>query len=276
MPGSGLLPFRPPPLPQEMLSSWIVRLCLGLGCELQAFTTQILGTSMLLWNGDVDRQVPEAAILGLSRYTGYEPELVRSLTLQAYKGAVFHSEATSGPLRWVLPVMAYRWKTHNPGMQFCADCLAADQVPYFRKFWRLSFYTFCPGHQKLLRESCPNCGVSPLPVRRDFSANPNAIIPLHFCARCLVDLRESTSEDRLGLSITPALGYTKLLTRIEDSSLMASLDVALFDRLYFQTRGLIAISRVFPDGRLQPRVTAQNGSVRERYHKIAPFVSHLP
>ena len=272
---SGLLPFRQPPQPQEILSSWIVRLCLGLGCELQAFTTQILGSTMSLWNGDVDRQVPEAAISGLSRHTGLNPELVRDLTLQAYAGRVFRFGSKSGPLRWVLPVVAHRWKIPKPGLQFCADCMAEDTVPYFRKVWRLAFYTFCPRHQKFMQEGCSACGMRPLPARRDFSVNPKLVVPLHVCTGCLADLRGESPETDVGLPRLVHEQYTQFLLRIEGTSFCDSLDLRFFDHLYTQTRGLIGFDRSRATSQKRLRLTAQNAAARERYAKISPFILSL-
>jgi hypothetical protein len=273
MPGSGLLPFRAPPLPQELLSSWIIRLCLGLGCELQAFTTQILGTTMLIWNRDVDRQIPESAVLELSRRTALGRKVVQGLTLQSYAGTIFRPAPRSGPLRWVLPVVDYQWKKEKPGMQYCEDCLAEDLVPYFRKFWRLGFFTFCPHHLKVLQEGCPSCGVSPLPVRRNFSDNPSRVTPLHVCASCLTDLREKVPRANLRGSSVALRTYTDFLLRIERASFGTDLDIRFFDNLYRQTRGYMtpnARNNMESDSR---RKTVQNGTVQERYKKTSSKIA---
>lgn len=271
----GLLPFRAPPLPQEMLSSWIVRLCLGLGCQLQPFTIKVLGATMFLWNSDVDRQVPEQVVLGLNRYTGYAPELVQGLTLQSYAGTIFKDGAKSGPLRWVLPVLDHLWKTQMVGMQFCADCLAEDKIPYFRKFWRLAFFTFCPRHQKFLQEGCPKCGVPPMPTRRDFLVNPDVVVPLHVCAACLTDLRKGSPTASLGKQDAAHRAYTHFLIRVEDADFGPDLDLRFFDRLHKQTSGFLGSRRGDPFAGRQPRITAQNGTVRERYTKISPWIVSL-
>jgi hypothetical protein len=273
MPQSWLLPFREPPFPQEILSSWIVRLCLGLGCELQAFTTQILGTSMFLWNGDVDRQVPESAIVGLSRHTGIEPELVRSLTLQAYAGIIFNSKAQSGPLRWALPVVAYRWQTRRPGIQYCPSCLSDDPVPYFRKFWRLAFYTFCPHHQEFLQEACPKCGATIFPSRRNFSVDPDDVVPLYVCPGCRSDLRRSLDRVDFCPEDLPHRTYGELLLKTEWESFSRSSNLSFFDALYRHTRGYIGYVRRNTPVTKQGRITVQNGTVQERYARILPWIS---
>jgi hypothetical protein len=275
MPGLELLPFRAPPLPHEMLSSWIVRLCLGLGCELQAFTTQILGTTMLLWNTDVDRRLPDHAIASLSRRTGFNSDPIRALTLESYNGIIFDSKAKSGPLRWILSVNSYRWKTRNMGIQYCPNCLAGDRVPYFRKFWRLAFYTFCPHHQVFLRDACPECNSPLFPSRRDFSVDPQHVVPLHCCAVCGLDLRGNPPETDFHQANELHETYREVLLRTEVESFGTDLDMCFFDGLYARARGYIGYrKRNAPLGK-HGRATVQNGPVRERYGRILPWLSRL-
>lgn len=40
---------------------------------------------------------------------------------------------------------------------FCRSCLLEDPVPYFRRSWRFSFYTFCPIHLVNLSATCSKC-----------------------------------------------------------------------------------------------------------------------
>jgi len=42
--------------------------------------------------------------------------------------------------------------------RFCAACLAADRVKYFRLEWRFKCWRWCPAHSCLLLENCPHCG----------------------------------------------------------------------------------------------------------------------
>ena len=44
------------------------------------------------------------------------------------------------------------------GQQFCPACLAEDVNPYFRKRWRVAFYTFCTKHNIMMLDRCPECG----------------------------------------------------------------------------------------------------------------------
>lgn len=53
------------------------------------------------------------------------------------------------------------------GLQFCPKCLAADPEPYFRKRWRVAFYTWCTIHDTMLHERCPQCGAPVIFQRRE-------------------------------------------------------------------------------------------------------------
>lgn len=42
-------------------------------------------------------------------------------------------------------------------LRYCPICLSSDKNPYFRLFWRLSYYSTCLKHQVLLIDKCPQC-----------------------------------------------------------------------------------------------------------------------
>jgi hypothetical protein len=67
-------------------------------------------------------------------------------------------------------------------MQYCPDCFASDEFPYFRRAWRLATRISCFVHRKGLRDRCPSCrsGIASF-------AQPH-LIPQHICAVCGFDL----------------------------------------------------------------------------------------
>jgi hypothetical protein len=81
---------------------------------------------------------------------------------------------------------------HHHGMQFCPMCLAEDKEPYFRKRWRVAFYTMCTRHHCMVHDRCPSCGVPVAFHRREmgkFSQVEAGLITQ--CHVCDFDLRES-------------------------------------------------------------------------------------
>lgn len=81
-------------------------------------------------------------------------------TLAAYEGILFECFKRSGELPWVMPIVKRGRNRLGYGMQFCPQCLATDEKPYYRRLWRLSCMVICPVHGCYLHDCCPECGAS--------------------------------------------------------------------------------------------------------------------
>ena len=182
-------PVHPHPLPDELLSSWIVRVARGNGIKLQTLTRMLFGTDRTPWNRDIDRSAPSWVLNAFSEHTGIHRPLLVRRTLRAYRGRLFSDVPLSGQLKWILPVRSNGTKRAAFGMQFCPDCLATDEVPYFRKRWRVAFYTYCPVHQIELYDACPACGSPVAHFRGDFNRELSAALPMSSCHMCGQDFR---------------------------------------------------------------------------------------
>ncbi len=60
-----LLPVHLKPLPDELLSSWLVRIAHGHGMKLQTFCAVIFGREKSIWNRDIDKLAPEWLVMRL-------------------------------------------------------------------------------------------------------------------------------------------------------------------------------------------------------------------
>ncbi len=190
-----LWPAHPKPLPDELLSSWLIRIARAHGLKLQTFCDRVFGNERQLWNRDIDRLGPEWLLSSLVRHTGTSIETVRQTTLDIYRGRLFHRHPSAGVLRWILPVGMYHRKRRNFGLQFCPQCLAEDQEPYFRTQWRLAILTWCPLHRLFLHDRCPGCN-APVAFHRRELGHP-AITdagPLSLCHACGFDLRFASRQ----------------------------------------------------------------------------------
>lgn len=155
---SPLWPIHFKPLPDELLSSWLVRLAHSHGLKVQTFCNLIFGNRLQVWNRDIDRLAPEWLITELSDRTGATIKQVMDTTLQSYHGVVYHRHRTSGTLAWVQSLKLHHRKFEGFGLQFCPKCLASDEEPYFRKSWRVAFNVICTRHKCMLHDRCPHCG----------------------------------------------------------------------------------------------------------------------
>ena len=191
---SPLWPIHLKPLPDELLSSWLVRLAHSHGLKVQTFCNLIFGNRLQVWNRDIDRLAPEWLITELSDRTGTPIEQVMDATLQSYQGVVYHRHRASGTLSWIQSLKLHHRKFEGFGLQFCPECLAGDEEPYFRKSWRVAFHTICPNHQSMLHDRCPHCRRGVAFHRNDMRHTEYVTtVSIKECHHCGFDLSESQS-----------------------------------------------------------------------------------
>ncbi|MGV0962443.1 MAG: TniQ family protein [Polynucleobacter sp.] len=189
---SPLWPIHFKPLPDELLSSWLVRLAHSHGLKVQTFCNLIFGNRLQVWNRDIDRLAPEWLITELSDRTGTDMGQVIATTLQSYQGVIYHRYRASGTLSWIQSLKLHHRKFEGFGLQFCPECLASDEEPYFRKSWRVAFNTICTAHNCILHDRCPDCGYGVAFHRNDMRhAEYVATIALKECHHCGFDLSKS-------------------------------------------------------------------------------------
>lgn len=155
---SPLWPIRYKPLPDELLSSWLVRLARGHGLRVQTFCNLIFGNQLQVWNRDIDRLGPNWIVDVLAERTGTPIEVARATTLRSYEGRLYPVFLSSGVLQWITTLQLFHRTRQGFGMQYCPQCLFEDLVPYFRKEWRVAFITTCSRHQCMMRDRCVACG----------------------------------------------------------------------------------------------------------------------
>ncbi len=184
-----LWPAHPQPLPDELLSSWIVRIAEANGVKLQTMTHLLFGLYNLPWNHDIDRLAPKWFLKGICAHAGSSYWDAYRMTLAGYRTRLYRYRKDSGQLRWILPVRINSTKRDGFGMQYCPACLAMDKEPYFRRKWRVAFHAFCPMHKIMLHDCCPACGAAVTFYRRDFGRTIDEAGAICLCFQCQFDLR---------------------------------------------------------------------------------------
>ncbi|MDD5249052.1 MAG: TniQ family protein [Rhodocyclaceae bacterium] len=187
-----LWPVHFKPLPDELLSSWLVRLASAHGLKVQTLSRLLAGSDYQLWNRDLDRVSPAWLLDALCWKTATPPEVGVGTTLKAYEGKIYRTFHDSYVLPWILPLKMYHRTRRGYGLQFCGRCLATDPEPYFRKRWRVAFYTWCAIHNVMLQDRCPNCGAPVIFQRRELG-RPKEVDggSIAQCYACDFDFRES-------------------------------------------------------------------------------------
>lgn len=185
-----LWPVHLKPYPYELLSSWLVRIAHGHGLKLQTFCAIVFGRDKNIWNRDIDKSTPDWLIEHIATATGSSAETVINTTLKSYEGILYETHQPNGNTKWINPLGIYHRIHKHHGLQFCPMCLASDEDPYFRKYWRLALYTECEKHHILLQDRCSNCG-SPINFHRVEMGIRSRINPgsITNCYQCNFDLR---------------------------------------------------------------------------------------
>jgi hypothetical protein len=116
--------------------------------------------------------------------------------LHAYEGLLYRKFKLSGVLHWILALKMYHRKPEGYGLQFCPACLAEDEIPYFRKRWRVAFNTVCTKHGTMLCDRCPECGTAIAFHRLDMAGPQSLEIgTVSYCHSCGFDLRAASTEE---------------------------------------------------------------------------------
>lgn len=185
-------PCHPSPEPDELLSSWLVRLAIANQSKLQTLCSQFLPDGHSMWARDIDRSVSPMTVQAIAKLTAQKEEVVWGTTLKAYEGELFPESNSRNAAYHFLPLGVYHRTRRCFGQMYCPQCLAGDDTPYFRRIWRLTLATVCSIHRCLLLDQCPNCGATLSFFRQTLGQHLNgALQSICRCSNCSADLRES-------------------------------------------------------------------------------------
>lgn len=201
--------------------------------KLQTFCRVALGKGQDLWFRDIDRQVPDWFVHALFEHTGAGVRQIKRASLLDYRGVLYRRYRWSGHQYWLLPLSMVDTSHHHHGMQFCPLCLAEDEVPYFRKRWRVAFYTMCTKHQCMVHDRCPSCGAPVAFHRREMGKIGQVDAGLITqCHACDFDLRESKVIEPVIYDESAGLTWLPALHMLEGVDVNARYNVGFFAVLH--------------------------------------------
>ncbi|WP_425545499.1 TniQ family protein [Labrys sedimenti] len=172
-----------PILGDELISSWLARSALTLGCDPLVLTGAIW-PHWRVWTVDVDRAFPEDRLEALIRACGIARARICKAGLEDVHQAI-SCHIDQGIWPWLL-AYGTRNRRHRGGLQYCPRCLGGNHIPYYRRAWRLAWHTGCAIHGETLRDGCPCCSAAIEPHLLTAQA-----IRLDRCASCGGDLRQA-------------------------------------------------------------------------------------
>ena len=176
-----------PLLPNELISSWLIRAALTQGCDPLVLTGKVFGKWRIL-TIDADRLHGDEKILPLSDISGNSIETFEQASLFPVASKIHGSTPPEAIWPWILAIGARNTK-RSGGLQFCPCCLIEDSRPYYRQQWRFAWHTTCEKHRCSLLDRCSSCNAPIEPHRLE--ANNRV---LSVCASCKLDLSQSVSQ----------------------------------------------------------------------------------
>ena len=172
-----------PLLPDESLTSWLVRAALVQGCDPPTLAGWIW-RRWRVWAIDADRGIPEERLVALCDVCGISAEAFNAAALRPLAARIMGASPDSrAAWPWILTLGARNMK-RSGGVQFCPACLRDDRTPHYRLQWRFAWHTGCDVHDVGLMDRCPNCASPIEPHRLRADARHEAV-----CATCEADLR---------------------------------------------------------------------------------------
>lgn len=226
-----LWPAHPKPLPDELLSSWLMRTAHANGLRLQTFCNLIFGGRRQVWNRDIDRLGPTWLISTMAACTGTPWTIAYGTTLRTFEGVLFRRFRAAGTLQWIQTLLMYHRKRQGYGLQVCPRCLREGEQPYYRRIWRVSFNTVCPLHQRMLLDRCPACGAGIAFHRTDIGRDQLHDMPrlMLACHRCGLNLSNVDAPALHGYDHSSLEGHVRLCRTLQ---LGEQLDQARLDVMH--------------------------------------------
>lgn len=174
--------YKPRPLPDELLSSWLIRVALDHSVIIRQFTRAVW-PEISIWTRDIDVFAPDIIIKTMAEKCEVRLDEAFGTTLRSYEGLVFPYSG-SGLTQFLLPIGVYHRVRKSPGQQWCPLCFISDKQRYWRRSWRLAFNTTCLEHGIILADRCQDCG-TPVTIHKS----------LDFCCyRCNAQFDEHPCE----------------------------------------------------------------------------------
>jgi len=175
-----------PLLPDEIISSWLVRAALIQGCDPMTLTLTVW-PKWRIWTQDADRFFNEDRLDPICALSGIEKLVLQSASLFPIARQIYgRKPPEKAAWTWVVAPGARNTKRHS-GIQYCPTCLKNDVSPYFRLQWRFAWHTGCKVHGHALLDRCHVCNA---PVEYHRLQAENSLLTV--CATCKVDLRSAS------------------------------------------------------------------------------------
>lgn len=268
--GTKLWPIHPQPLPDELLSSWMIRVARDNGFKVHSFYAAHFGRERQIWNRDIDHHAPTWLLDGLEAHTGVQRVRLETMTLRAFESVAFERFNETGNTRFLMPLSIFHRTRRAYGQQFCPLCLNEDKTPYLRRRWRLALAVVCAQHGVLLQDRCGSCGSPLVPHRADM--HTTSTFPqrntLRQCGHCrgsvVAAAEQATSE---------AIDTQRCIDRVLDQGFATLTDHSpVYSHLYFDGLRQLMIGLVALGSLPDQRGSFEGAGIGDRLQRLQAVV----
>ena len=178
------LPLAPRPLPDELLSSWLMRTAAANAVSFKELVEvlEIRDPESLVPGQMLDYSVPEITLRALSHFTRVPYSTLRKLDLNVRVPDINVALLLRFPQRGLSPSCS-RESSWRLRYAFCPQCVSLQKTLHIRWDWCFAALLRCGVHRSPLIDSCPQCGeIEPL------SFSPPTKLPSLVCRSCFKDL----------------------------------------------------------------------------------------
>ena len=219
-------PYRPQPRPDELLSSWFLRIAHGLRLKPYTLAHTTWRSTPPLLTRDIDNFADPRVVGVMAVKADVTIKRAWETTLASFDGLLVERYVVGGRNPWVLSLGVRHRARNLAGLQYCPRCL--EQSAYFRRAWRVGFVTCCPVHVLRLLDRCHACGAT---------IEPHRSPALQTCSRCNADLRqgEPPEASRRVLEL-----QTRALAVLSRGWGRLGASIFSWSHLYFETLRIVA------------------------------------
>lgn len=188
------LPAFVKPYPDELLSSWLVRLSFEHGLNKSMLLRQL---GLVKEASKIDKCNDDRELSMLANLANCTIQEIREMTLESYRNKLFavnNFSYSKIPSVWITK-SHFRSKSglRTENLLFCPSCLSKENKPaYFRKHWKLSISFVCTECCCYLKDCCPHCGISASAMNTGAQVGINQTVRDYMltCGGCLNDISE--------------------------------------------------------------------------------------
>lgn len=207
----GNIPVNPkwllttPLQPNEIFSSWIIRLALKNGVSPLAIAAYFWPRKRI-WTSDIDRGISVEQLKELAVQTGLVSQKIRlSFLDNIFIDKITNELPVHGSWPWLLP-LGCRNLRRSIATQYCPICFSTDRAPYIRLSWRFAWHTCCEHHHVKLQQTCQQCGAYFLPHK--LTPDATSLACCYLCKTNLTTHNLSTSCNPSALKMQNILDET--------------------------------------------------------------------